>query len=104
MLPAPFEQQMRDLLGAAYPDFTTALQTVAPVSIRLNPAKTGSVPDALPFAADTQVLWHPQGYYLPERPVFTLDPALHAGAYYVQEASSMFLYQALHQTVDFSKR
>jgi NOL1/NOP2/fmu family ribosome biogenesis protein len=33
------------------------------------------------------------GRYLATRPVFTLDPLLHAGAYYVQEASSMFLEQ-----------
>ncbi|MGE4414958.1 MAG: hypothetical protein AB7D08_06485, partial [Bacteroidales bacterium] len=31
------------------------------------------------------------GYYLNHRPDFTEDPTLHAGAYYVQEASSMFL-------------
>ena len=35
--------------------------------------------------------WCPQGRYLNQRPVFTLDPLFHAGAYYVQEASSMFL-------------
>ncbi|MEM7659064.1 MAG: rRNA methyltransferase, partial [Bacteroidota bacterium] len=35
--------------------------------------------------------------YLAERPSFTLDPWLHAGGYYVQEASSMFLEQALRQ-------
>src|SRR5690606_10699869 len=29
--------------------------------------------------------------YLPDRPVFTLDPLFHAGCYYVQEASSMFV-------------
>jgi NOL1/NOP2/fmu family ribosome biogenesis protein len=37
------------------------------------------------------VPWYNKGFYLPERPVFTLDPLYHAGAYYVQEASSMFL-------------
>ena len=31
--------------------------------------------------------------------MFTLDPAIHAGAYYVQEASSMFLEQAVRQHV-----
>jgi len=35
------------------------------------------------------------GQYLKERPRFTLDPLLHAGAYYVQEASSMFLYHVV---------
>ncbi len=50
----------------------------------------------------SQVPWCSNGYYLPERPSFTLDPLFHAGAYYVQEASSMFLEQAIKQTVDLS--
>src|SRR5690606_38973735 len=37
------------------------------------------------------------GFYLKERPVFTLDPFFHAGCYYVQEASSMFLSYAISQ-------
>lgn len=43
--------------------------------------------------------WCPQGFYLPIRPSFTLDPLFHAGAYYVQEPSSMFLWQVLKETV-----
>jgi NOL1/NOP2/fmu family ribosome biogenesis protein len=43
--------------------------------------------------------WCSTGYYLSERPLFTLDPLFHQGAYYVQEASSMFLEQ-LKQLVD----
>ena len=39
------------------------------------------------------------GYYLPERLSFTFDPLFHAGAYYVQEASSMFLEQAIRSHV-----
>jgi NOL1/NOP2/fmu family ribosome biogenesis protein len=34
--------------------------------------------------------------------VFTLDPLFHAGAYYVQEASSMFLELALRQSADLT--
>lgn len=45
----------------------------------------------------TPVHWCQQGYYLPQRPSFTLDPLLHAGAYYVQEASSMFLDAVVRQ-------
>lgn len=48
------------------------------------------------------VPWSSQGYYLNERPSFTFDPLFHAGCYYVQEASSMFLEQAFQQTVDAS--
>jgi len=46
-----------------------------------------------------QVPWCPLGVYLSERPSFTLDPSFHAGAYYVQDASSMFLWQTLQQLV-----
>jgi 16S rRNA C967 or C1407 C5-methylase (RsmB/RsmF family)/NOL1/NOP2/fmu family ribosome biogenesis protein len=90
---------MQALLGPDYPAFRAALLEPAPVSIRFSPGHT-------PPASHGQlerVPWHPDGYYLPERPVFTLDPAFHAGAYYVQEASSMFLYEALRQHADFSK-
>ncbi len=49
------------------------------------------------------VPWSDYGRYLDERPVFTLDPSFHAGTYYVQEASSMFLEQAIKQSVDLKK-
>src|SRR5580698_460381 len=51
----------------------------------------------------SQIPWTTHGYYLSERPAFIFDPLLHAGAYYVQEASSMFLEQVLNQTTDLSK-
>jgi 16S rRNA C967 or C1407 C5-methylase (RsmB/RsmF family)/NOL1/NOP2/fmu family ribosome biogenesis protein len=73
-------------------------------SIRLNPnkIKAGTV---FPFNRDsiTPVPWTSNGYYLPERPSFTFDPLFHAGTYYVQEASSMFVEQALQQTTDLSQ-
>ena len=47
------------------------------------------------YKAIQRIPWCNAGYYLPERPVFTLDPLFHAGVYYVQEASSMFLEQAI---------
>lgn len=47
------------------------------------------------FSEDEAVPWCTSGHYLQERPQFTLDPLFHAGAYYVQEASSMFLDHAL---------
>lgn len=100
-LPPPFVRQMQALLGAEYDAFAAALQAPPPVSIRLNPLRgtAGHIYASLP-----SVPWHPDGRYLPERPVFTLDPTFQAGAYYVQEASSMFLQEILKQTVDFSKR
>ena len=71
------------------------------VSIRLNPSKAGQ--RTTNNEQLEKVPWSSSGYYLPERPSFTLDPFFHAGAYYVQEASSMFLEEALKQTVDLSK-
>lgn len=65
-------------------------------SIRLNPLKTGDA-SALSFPVQSSVPWSEYGFYLSERPRYTLDPLLHAGAYYVQEASSMFLEQAVRQ-------
>ncbi len=64
-------------------------------SIRLNPAKAVE-----PEMGGNLIPWTKDGLYLKERPVFTADPLLHAGCYYVQEASSMFLEEALKQTVD----
>ena len=52
------------------------------------------------YNIDEPVAWCDDAFYLKERPQFTFDPLLHAGAYYVQEASSMFLQQALKQTFD----
>ena len=54
-------------------------------------------------ATTSPVPWCTNGIYLSERPSFTIDPLLHAGAYYVQEASSMFLWQALLQCIDIEK-
>ena len=75
-----------------------ALETTEPeVSVRLNPRKLSaetllaSNPDLEP------VSWCPNAFYLKERPAFTFDPLLHAGAYYVQEASSMFVAEVLRQ-------
>lgn len=98
MLPQHFRTQMRRQLGAAeWEALEAALQTPAPVSIRLNRQKAPADRSLLP-TPDGAVAWHPDGYYLSERPVFTLDPLFHAGAYYVQEASSMFLYEVLRQS------
>ncbi|WP_134090406.1 RNA methyltransferase [Olivibacter sp. XZL3] len=55
-------------------------------SVRINPAKKTDL-----FNGKQAVPWCPTGYYLEERPIFTLDPLFHAGTYYVQEASSMFI-------------
>lgn len=93
-LPKDFIQQMQEMLGAdEYKEFHHALtQVESPTSIRINPKKKISPP-----VGSNTVPWCSNGYYLSERPQFTLDPLFHAGCYYVQEASSMYLSEALHQ-------
>ena len=72
-------------------------------SVRLNPKKMFNVQSSIFNAQLEKVPWNDYGYYLPQRPSFITDPLIHAGAYYVQEASSMFLEEALKQTVDLSR-
>lgn len=94
-LPKEFEDRMRRQVGVWFDTFAESLQQPAPVSIRINPHKHSK-------QTGEKIPWTQFGKYLPERPVFTLDPSLHAGAYYVQEASSMLLELALTQTTDLS--
>lgn len=74
-------------------------------SIRINPLKWSMRQAAVYSRLTTHDSppWSDFAFYLKERPSFTFDPLFHAGCYYVQEASSMFLEQALKQTVDLSK-
>ncbi|MFN3589964.1 MAG: methyltransferase RsmF C-terminal domain-like protein [Spirosomataceae bacterium] len=103
LLPAAFVSQIEAQLGAESVAFFEAIAQQPPVSIRVNPRKgTENLPDLLPTDFE-KVPWHPNGYYLPERPSFTVDPVFQAGGYYVQEASSMFVAEAVRQTMDTSK-
>lgn len=76
----------------------THLQADTVTSVRINPAK-----DSGQFGHESPVPWCESGRYLASRPSFIADPLFHAGCYYVQEASSMFLEQALKQSTDLSK-
>ena len=98
-LPEAFSLQMQHILGEEYQAFVESLSAPTPVTIRLNNRKKTSDP----IETKDDVLWHADARYLAERPVFTLDPAFHAGAYYVQEASSMFVAEAIRQTIDLNK-
>ncbi|HEX8060200.1 MAG TPA: RsmB/NOP family class I SAM-dependent RNA methyltransferase, partial [Cyclobacteriaceae bacterium] len=93
-IPEAFERRMT--LRGDFIEFKKALSEEPVSSIRINRLKK-------PNLAGEHVSWCSTGIYLPERPVFTLDPNFHAGAYYVQEASSMFLEQAVKSSVDLSK-
>ena len=77
--------------------FLDALSDDPTVSLRLNPLKMGTDPAF--FIPANPVPWSQWGYYLKERPPFTFDPLLHAGCYYVQEASSMFVEHVARERV-----
>jgi len=96
IFPPAFERRMQLKLQEDWDKFLSAHELPAPTCIRINPLKS-SHKDL------EKIPWTDFGYYLEHRPSFTFDPLFHGGAYYVQEASSMFLEQALKQTVDFSQ-
>jgi len=90
-LPGAFESQMRALLGPAeYALFKEGLDHPAQTSLRLNWRKQVDI-----IFSKRPIPWAKEGYFLEERPSFTIDPTFHAGAYYVQEASSMFISHIL---------
>lgn len=89
-LPQSFIEMLKQKLPNEWQELVDALQTQPPISIRTNPFKETSLTH-LPIAG--KVNWCSSGFYLQERPSFTYDPAFHTGAYYVQEAASMFLEQ-----------
>ncbi|MCM1137550.1 MAG: RsmB/NOP family class I SAM-dependent RNA methyltransferase [Duncaniella sp.] len=84
-LPAKFVEMLTRLCLTNLPD--TLSEGSPEVSVRFNRAKNTSNHFQ---EADGEVPWCESGFYLKERPRFTLDPAFHQGRYYVQEASSMF--------------
>lgn len=94
-----FVERTRALFGAErYERFAQAITGEPVVSIRYNEEKVQ------PCTELAQVPWCSAGHYLPERPSFTADPLFHAGCYYVQEASSMFVEQVVKQFVEGPQR
>lgn len=94
-LPCGFIERTKPLLKQEWEAFLSALNNKSPVSIRLNKNKNIFINETIV----NKVPWCNEGFYLPQRPQFTFDPLFHAGCYYVQEASSMFVFQALKQYV-----
>lgn len=89
-LPKEFVDTLQREIGAEEAErLCAALDGEALTSIRVNPYKAAEVYDG------HSVPWCKWGRYLDERPSFTLDPLLHGGAYYVQEASSQFVAHIL---------
>ena len=98
MLPSAFIASLEGLAGFEKESFIAVHEKQAQVtSVRINQYKEFDT-KSHPFLHDTQAIpWCNEGRYLEERPFFVLDPLWHAGAYYVQEASSMFLQYLLTQ-------
>ena len=100
-LPKDFTTYTEQLMGEQlYAKFLAGMEQEAPTSIRLNPFKCSA--DIIKASREEyqEVPWCPStGRYLADRKNFTFDPWLHAGMYYVQEASSMFVDLAIRQYV-----
>ena len=97
-LPAEFTEYTRQLMGEErFERYLHSFEEETPVSIRLNPRK----PTGQPIDGE-EVPWCRHAYYLKQRPNFTMDPLFHAGCYYVQEASSMFLDEIVRQLSIFN--
>lgn len=98
MFPEEFISYTKPLFGdERWQRYVDSFDDDIPVSIRLNPFK--SIEGSYDFEIAKPVKWCKDAFYLQKRHNFTLDPLLHAGAYYVQEASSMFLDVVLRQYV-----
>jgi len=98
-LPEPLLQSLIGVSGFNREAFTALHESEDKVvSIRVNAAKAQLLD--IGFLETTPVPWCAQGHYLSVRPSFTFDPLFHAGCYYVQDASSMFLEQIIKQHVD----
>ncbi|MBQ7514599.1 MAG: hypothetical protein IJS95_09500 [Prevotella sp.] len=96
-LPAVFTERTRQLMGdERFERYLKSFEEEVPVSIRLNPKKSGE----WKVESGERIDWCREGYYLKQRPNFTFDPLFHAGCYYVQEAASMFLDEVLRQMVN----
>jgi len=102
ILPKDFQNDMLRLLGDndAARLMNSITGTLPAVSIRINPAKDYASAMIDRAGEMSAVPWCPEGYYLKSRPAFTFDPLFHGGAYYVQDASSMFVAYAIRQLID----
>ena len=99
VLPPDFVHLVNEHYGSADAQCLcdSLLNTEPEGSVRLNSRKINAVESLCitgqgsPLSSASPVEWCPDAYYLAERPPFTFDPLLHAGVYYVQEASSMYI-------------
>lgn len=92
-LPQAFVESTRAALGDKADAVVEAIRAGESVTaVRANPFKISADDLRRRFAAAGEyVPWCADAFYLNERPVFSLDPLIHAGAYYVQDPSAMFV-------------
>ena len=94
-LPEAFLEQLRGLLPDEWERLAGTITSSEPsVAVRVNAARGVGVPDGA-----RRVPWCGQGFYTEGRPSFTFDPDWHAGRYYVQDASSMFISHVIRHFV-----
>lgn len=93
VFPKEFIEITRDVFGSRAQQVLDALESGESVTaVRANPSKISASDLRSRFAsAAADVPWRGDAFYLSERPVFSLDPLLHAGAYYVQDPAAMFV-------------
>ena len=102
-LPQEFIEYTSSLFGEEkWKNYLASFDGSVPVSVRLNPFKMPKE-ELFSETEKTPVPWCRNAFYLAQRPNFTLDPLLHAGVYYVQEAGSMFLDEVLRQLKENSQ-
>jgi len=103
VFPAAFLDQLSDVFDTSTKEaLLSSLNIPSLVSIRLNPFFNGETTEKAKTTPQNE-----RGRFLKERPLFTADPAFHAGMYYPQEANSMwigavfsFLRESKFQTED----
>ena len=100
-LPSDFMALMRSHLGADQAEaLFRGLQEPPTVAVRFNSQKLAALTawglSLSPELCDP-VTWCPDAYYLTRRAAFTFDPLFHAGVYYVQDASSMYLSEVVRR-------
>jgi len=91
-------ERIKNQFPADFESFVQSIDQVPSISLRTNPRKF------IAPSSSERIPWCETGIFLNERPSFTLDPIFHSGAYYVQEASSMFVEQAFRQIEHGSDR
>jgi len=91
LFPQSFLSQMQSLLGKEYDLFLQSMKLPSPTSIRYNPFKE------IDRLKGTSLGWCNEALYLANRPNFSHDPFWHGGAYYVQEAGSIFVAHLVEQ-------